>query len=107
MLLTLHELQCFLSAYNTNSTCLPLKTDTVALLRHEQHLGPEGRADELARSSLVAVTRNRQTVEMVRDGCAVLRIEVGVDLVKEVEWGRIAGLDGEDECEGTETWHDR
>lgn len=37
-------------------------------------------------------------------GGAVLRVEVGVDFVEEVEGGRVALLDGEDEGEGAETW---
>jgi hypothetical protein len=37
------------------------------------------------------------------DGCAVLGIEVGVDFVEEVEWGRVALLDGEDEGKGAQT----
>jgi hypothetical protein len=40
----------------------------------------------------------------VRDGGAVLRVEVGVDLVEEVEGRRVALLDGEDERERAETW---
>jgi hypothetical protein len=38
----------------------------------------------------------------VRDGGAVLRVEVGVDLVKEVEGRWVALLDGEDERERTQ-----
>jgi hypothetical protein len=38
----------------------------------------------------------------VRDGGAVLRVEVGVDLVEEVEGRRVALLDGEDERERAE-----
>jgi hypothetical protein len=40
----------------------------------------------------------------VRDGGAVLRVEVGVDLVKEVEGRRVALLDGEDERERAQAW---
>ena len=43
-------------------------------------------------------------VQHLRDGGAVLRVEVGVDLVEEVEGRRVAPLDGEDESEGAETW---
>ena len=34
---------------------------------------------------------------MLGNGGAVLGVEIGVDFVKEVEWGGVAGLDGEDE----------
>lgn len=40
----------------------------------------------------------------MRDGGAVLGVEVGVDFVKEVERGGVALLDGEDEGEGAEAW---
>jgi hypothetical protein len=40
----------------------------------------------------------------VRDGGAVLRVEVGVDLVEEVEGRRVALLDGEDERERAQAW---
>jgi len=41
-------------------------------------------------------------VEDLRDGGAVLRVEVGVDLVEEVEGRGVAALDGEDEGECAE-----
>lgn len=64
-----------------------------------QHLRAEGGADELG--SLVAAT---DVAQVVRDRSAVLRIEVGVDLVEEVEGRGVALLDGKDEGEGAETW---
>lgn len=60
-----------------------------------QHLRPESRADELT------VSRVRDGLEHLRHGCPVLRVQIGVDFIKEVEGSRIAGLDGEDQGEGT------
>ncbi len=41
-------------------------------------------------------------MQHLRHGGAVLRVEVGVDFVEEVEGCRVALLDGEDEGEGAE-----
>ena len=41
----------------------------------------------------------RLAVDESRDGCAVGRVEGLVDFVEEVEGGRVAALDGEDEGE--------
>lgn len=60
-----------------------------------QHLRPERRADELT------VSRVRDGLEHLRHGRPVLRVQVGVDFVEEVERRRVAGLDGEDQGEGT------
>ena len=40
---------------------------------------------------------------MFSNSCAVLSIEIGVDLIKYVEWGWIGSLDGEDERESAKT----
>ena len=58
------------------------------------HLRPERRADELP---LLA-----DVPEQVGDGGPVLRVEVCVDLVEEVEGRGVAALDGEDEGERAE-----
>lgn len=62
-----------------------------------QHLGTERRTDELA------VRRVRNRLEHLRDGRPVLRVQVGVDFIKQVERCGIAGLDGEDERQGAKT----
>ena len=62
-----------------------------------QHLGPERRTDELA------VRRVRNRLEHLRNSRPVLCVQVGIDFVKQVERCRIAGLDGEDECQSTKT----
>lgn len=55
-----------------------------------QHFRPERCADKLA------VGRVGDRLEHLGDGCPVLRVEVGVDFVEEVEGCWVAGLDGED-----------
>lgn len=62
-----------------------------------QHLGTEGRADELT------VGRVRDGLEHLRHGSTVLGVEVGVDFIEEVERGRVTGLDGEDQGQGAKT----
>lgn len=91
-LLPLYKSNRLLPLHNPNTTRLPPETHTIALLRDQQHLGPERRADELPVVGLL--------LEHQGDGGAVLRVEVGVDLVEEVEGGGVAGLDGEYEGEG-------
>lgn len=66
------------------------ETHTVALLGHMQHLRTECGANELS------VRRVGYRLEHLRYGRPILSIEVSVDFVEEVEWCRIAGLDGED-----------
>ena len=96
-LLLLHEFQCLLSRHHIDRTGLLSEADAVALLRNMQHLRAEGGADELSIGGV------RDRLEHLRDGGSVLGVEVGVDLVEEVEWGGVTSLDGEDQREGAET----
>lgn len=91
-LLLLHKLQRFLARHHVNRTGLVAETDTVALLRHMQHLRSESSTDELP------IRRVRDGLQHLRDSRTVLRIEVGIDLVEQIERCRIAGLDGEHKC---------
>ena len=45
----------------------------------------------------------RDGVQHLGDGGAVLRVEVGVNFVEEVEGRWVTALDGENESEGAET----
>lgn len=99
--LPLHEIQRGLPIHHSNTTRLITIPYTIAFLRDKQHLRAEGRADELAAAVVCALG---QGLEHVGDGGAVLGVEIGVDLVEEVERSRVALLDGEDESEGAETW---
>lgn len=74
-----------------------MKRDAVALVGDEHDLGAERGADELR------LLRLGDGVEQGGDGGAVLRVEVGVDLVKDDKRRRLGRLEGEDEAEGTET----
>lgn len=40
---------------------------------------------------------------MVRDSSPILRVQVGVNLVEQIERCRITGLDGEDKCQSAKT----
>ena len=62
-----------------------------------QHLRTERRADELA------VRRVRDGLEHLRDRRPVLRVQVGVDFIKKVEWCGIACLDGKDKGQRAKT----
>ena len=94
--LALHELQRILPADDANVAGLLLVPDTIALIRHLDHLRSESRADELT-------SRLRRLVQHLRDRRTVLRVEVGIDLVEKVERRRIGGLDGEDKLECAQT----
>jgi len=88
-----------------------MERNTIALIRHKQHLRPESRADKLsthtARTSIciLGTLLGRDFLEHLCYGCAVLGIEIGVDFIEEVERSWIALLNCEDEGEGTQTCH--
>lgn len=63
-----------------------------------EHLRSEGGADKLP------IGRVRDRLEHLRHSRSVLGIQVGVDLVEEVERRRVTCLDGEDQGEGAQTW---
>jgi hypothetical protein len=62
------------------------------------NLRAERRADELRLLLL------RDALQQTRHRRAVLRVQVGVDLVEDDEGARLGRLQGEDEAEGAETW---
>jgi hypothetical protein len=83
-----------------------MERNTIAFIRHEQHLRSESRADELAAHTariicILGALLSRDFLEHLCHGCTVLGIEVGVDFIEEVEGSWIALLDCEDESEGT------
>jgi hypothetical protein len=92
-----YKLQRLLPLYYIDGTRFAPETNTIALLRNEEHFWPESCADKLA------VGRIGDGLEHLRDGSTVLGVEIGVDLVKEIEWSGITGLDGEDESERAKT----
>jgi hypothetical protein len=86
-----------------------MERNTIALIRNEQHLRSERRADELSAHAarpvlgVLAALLRGDLLEHLRDGRAVLSVEVGVDFVEEVEGCWVTLLDGEDEGEGAQT----
>lgn len=72
--LALDKLQSRFPAHNADAAGLLIITDRIRLLRHVQHLWPEGSTDELS------ITR--RLMQQLRHSSAVLCIEVSIDLVK-------------------------
>lgn len=98
--LALDKFHGILSADLNNTTALANIANTIALVRHEQHLRSERRADELP----VALAGMRDILQHLSNGCAILSIKIGVDLVEEVEGCGIAALNGEDEGQSAKTY---
>jgi hypothetical protein len=71
-----------------------VERDTVALVGHKHDLGPERRADELGVLGL------GNMVKQAGNGGAVLRVEIGVDLIKDDKGAGLGRLKGKDETEG-------
>jgi hypothetical protein len=63
-----------------------------------QHFRSEGSADELS------VSRVGDGLEHLCNSCTVLGIQIGIDLIEQVEWRGITSLNGENECESTKTY---
>ena len=110
--LTLDKVHGLLARHGRHARALADVAHAVALLGYEQHLRPEGGADELrvAAAALAAtalagrvVGARTQRLQHARHRGAVLRVQVRVDLVEEVEGRRVAALDGEDQGEGAQT----
>lgn len=95
LLLALDELHGRLAVDDVNATGLVGVADSVALLRDHNHLRPERSANELTTALCVV----GQSLEHLRHSRAVLRVEVGVNLIEEVERRRVALLDGKDQGE--------
>jgi len=96
--LALHELQRFFNGYCPYRRDAIRKRHTITLLGHSQHLRSECSANELP--ALVLIHRRGQLVEMPGHCCSILRVEVGINLVEEVEWRWITSLDCEDQRQG-------
>lgn len=75
-----------------------MKRHAVALVRDVHNLRAEGRADELRLLLL------RDAHQQRGHGRAVLRVQVGVDLVEDDEGAGLGCLEREDQAEGAETW---
>lgn len=102
--LALDKLQGLLALDDVDAARLVAGGDAVALVGDEEHLRPEGGADELAAAAVLVGALGRDALQHRRHRGAVLRVQVGVDLVEQVEGRRVALLDREDERERAETW---
>ena len=74
-----------------------MKRDAVALVCDVNNLRAERRADELGLLFL------RDAHQEAGYRSPVLRVQVGVDLVKDDKRARLGRLEGKDEAKGTET----
>lgn len=97
--LSFDKVQSVLAIHDIDTARLVGVAHSVAFLSHHDHLRPERRADKLP----TAVRGLRQRLQHAGDCSPVLRIQVGIDFIKKVEWRGIALLDGEDEGKGAET----
>ena len=95
--LLLDELQCLLPRHDVNTAGLVPETNSIAFLGHMKHLGAECGANELP------VCRVGDGLEHLRHSCPILRIEIGIYFIKEIEWRGIACLDGKDQGKSAET----
>jgi hypothetical protein len=88
-----------------------MERNTIALIRHKQHLWSESRADKLSAHTastsicILGTLLGGDLLEHLRYSCPVLGIKIGVDFIEEVERSGIALLNCEDESEGTQTCH--
>lgn len=87
--LALHKIKRLLPTDNINTTRLGNIANTIALLRNKQHLRSESRANELS--------VRRAFRQHIRNRSSVLRVQIGVDFVEEVERCWVRGLDCENE----------
>jgi hypothetical protein len=95
---------------------LPYAADVIpephakAHVRNPEHFRSESRTDELTsgRSSFSILGFILRPVgevqEVISHSCSILRVEIGINLVKDVEWCWVCGLDGEDEGKTAKTW---
>jgi hypothetical protein len=102
LLHTFDKLERCLPVNHINTTRLVCVGDTIASIRHVYHLGPESCADELTASILVLATLTAQPLQHLGNCSTILRVEIGIDFVKEVERRGIALLDSKDEGKRTE-----
>jgi hypothetical protein len=100
--LSLNELQCLFNRHGSYRADTIRKSHSITLLSHSQHLRTESSAYEL--STLVFVDCRRQLVEMLSHCCSILCVEIGVNLIEQVERRGITCLDGEDQCQGAQTY---
>lgn len=95
--LTLDKVEGILAGHAVDAARLVVERDAVALVSRVYYFGTERGADEL-RAGLVG-----DGLEQGRDGRAVLRVQVGVDLVKDDHGAAFRLLQGENQAQSAET----
>jgi hypothetical protein len=100
-LLTLDKLERSLRPDDVNTTRLVRVAHTITLVGNMHHLRPEGRTDELTTTIAILASLSTELLQHLSNCSSILRVEIGVDFVEEVERCRVALLNREDECECT------
>lgn len=80
------------------------------LVRDVQHFRAERSADKLPSHRPIVFVRGilissvGEVQQVVCNGCSILRIEIGVNFIENIEWRRVGGLDGENQGKTAQTW---
>jgi hypothetical protein len=72
-------------------------SDTITLVCFVNHFWPESGANKL--STVFIAGSFRQVFEHLSDSSSVLRVQVGIDFIKEIEWRWITALNGKNKTE--------
>lgn len=96
--LALNKAQRIFHADTVHRTRLVVERHSVALVGRVHDFRTESRADEL-RARLVG-----DGLQQRRDGRTILRVQVGVDLVKDDHGTAFCLLQGKNQAQGTQTW---
>lgn len=102
LLACLHKVERSLLIEHVNPAGVVHIADGVTLIRHKDHLRSESSADELAAAFSRLSSLSTKFPQHLSDSRAVLRVQIGVDLIEEVERCRVALLDGKDKCQRAE-----
>ncbi|KAK4114249.1 hypothetical protein N656DRAFT_579911 [Canariomyces notabilis] len=97
-LLPLDEIQRLLGWNAVNRARLVVEGHAITLVSDMDNLRPERGTDELRLLLFGNAT------EQARHGRPVLRVQIGVDLVKNDKGARFGSLEGKDEAEGAQTY---
>ena len=107
--LALDKVQRVLLGFLANAAHIIAKANSETFICNSQHFRSERCANELpSRWSVtpingVFVCPIREVQQVICNRCSVLRVQVCVDLVKNVERCWISCLDSKDECEAAKT----
>tara|TARA_R110002003_G_scaffold104_5_gene8212 strand:- start:1503 stop:1796 length:294 start_codon:yes stop_codon:yes gene_type:complete len=93
---TLDKVKSCLPFDHVNATRLVRVADTITAIRDKHHLRSESSTNELAATITTLSTLSTELLEHLGNSSTVLCVEIGINLVEEVEWCWVAFLDRED-----------